>query len=170
MKYLFLILNLLFIGCQSNVPIISNFYKDGVVIEYNTSKNLNFFDNEAHSLNIAVYQLSSKDIFTQMCKNINSQTILLKGDKFDPSMKSVNKQVLFPNEQLPIKLDKFKDTRYLGVIAGFYPTPKCKIIPFKVENKYFNSIKFWQYKEIIKTLKVNITFLKNKIKTKVNNE
>jgi len=171
MKYLFSIFTILmFIGCKSDVPIVSNFYKDGVIVEYNTSKDLNFFDNEPHSLDITIYQLSSKDVFTQMCNSLNSQTILLQGKNFDTSMKSVNKKVIFPNEKVSIKLDKFKDTRYLGVIAGFYPVPKCKVIPFQVQDKYFNSLKFWQHKEVIKTIKAEILFSKDDIEIKVKND
>jgi type VI secretion system VasD/TssJ family lipoprotein len=166
-KYIFMILFFLFYGCSSTsnntTPIVSTYKPNGIKIKYLSSKDLNYFENESHTLLLVIYQLQDKNMFEELCNTQNGINVLLKGNLASKSVLGVNKKIIFPNTNGIITEDKLNNAKYIGIVAGFYKKPQCLLIPLKVKNKYFSSIKFWKPKKVVENLNAKIKLYRDNI-------
>jgi type VI secretion system VasD/TssJ family lipoprotein len=169
-KLLMFLILALFYGCSSSqpVPVETSYQRGGIKINYEASDKLNFFENESHSIMVFIYQLSDKNIFTSMCNNQNGVYQLLKGQTFDKSVLDVTKKIILPGTKGTIVEDRLQNTKYVGLVAGYFNSPKCVLIPLKIKKSYFSSVKFWKPIKYIENLNLNVIFLKNNIQIKGN--
>jgi len=167
-KLLILFFILSFFGCGNskniNLDNLNSPYKaNGIKLHYLSLKNLNKFENQSSSIVLWLYQLNDKNMFNQLCKTMNGKIELLKGKNFDKSVINISKNIIFPDTNGTIILDKLKNTKFLGIVAGFYESPKCLLIPFKTKTTYFNSLKFWQPKMTVENLEAKIKLFGNNV-------
>ncbi|GAB6074648.1 type VI secretion system lipoprotein TssJ [Nautilia lithotrophica] len=168
-KYLLFLIIFLFYGCGSSsqpTPIKTSYQPGGIKINYESSNRLNFFENEAHSIIVFIYQLSDKNMFEALCNDQSGVYELLKGKIFDKSVLNVTKKIIFPAQKGSIIEDRLQNTKYIGIVAGYFNSPKCILIPLKIKNAYFTSVKFWKPTKYIENLNTNIVFLEDNIQIK----
>ena len=116
-----LVFVLIMSGCSSNkVPPRVEYKPSGIVISYNSVPNLNAYDQSPHSLILAVYQLDNINAFHQLNSNKVGIQKLLTLDKLDPSFLGIDKRFIFANESGIITLDRLENTRWVGIVAGYY--------------------------------------------------
>lgn len=81
---------------------------------------LNLYDQRPHSLVLKVFQLSDQKPFSDHRKTVFGLQQMLTNDKFDPAVVSVNRYIIQPGSDQVITLDRQKDARFVGIVAGFY--------------------------------------------------
>lgn len=94
--------------------------REGIVLHLSASQDVNFFNNAAHSLYVVTYQLSDPNGFNRLRETPAGIGQLLEGKPFDASALSTRPTVLQPGQQTELKLDRLENTRYVGVVAGYY--------------------------------------------------
>jgi type VI secretion system VasD/TssJ family lipoprotein len=108
-------------GCSSDKTPPRVAYKpSGIVISYNSVANLNSYDQSPHSVMLAIYQLDNINAFHQLSTNKAGIQKLLTLNKFDPSVLGVDKRFVYANESGVITLDRLENTRWVGIVAGYY--------------------------------------------------
>ena len=106
------------VGCTTNKEV--PFAEQAVVIDISAERDLNSFNKRPHTLAVIVYQLSEPNVFNQMLEDPEGVSVLLQGEAFDSSVKSRRRVVIQPGEKRVLTMDRAADTRYLGVVAGYY--------------------------------------------------
>ena len=109
----FLILILFFIGCSQKEP-VAVYEPESIKIIYTSSKNLNIYDGESHPVVLMVYQMNEIQKFDSLTKNVNGIDKLLKNTIEDPSIVSVNKYIVNPNENQEIGVFLLLGTSGIG--------------------------------------------------------
>jgi len=124
-----LVLLLLMVGCSSDKTPPKVAYKpSGIVISYDSVSNLNSYDQSPHSVMLAVYQLDNINAFHQLSSNKAGIQKLLTLNKFDPSVLGVDKRFVYSNESGVITLDRLENTRWVGIVAGYYNLSSNQVI------------------------------------------
>ena len=107
-------------GCATKSKDDYRYIKDALVINLNATDDLNTFNNQSHTVVLALYELSNPNIFNQMLEAPEGVVQLLEGKQFDESVLSRRKLVIQPGENKEFRIDRVEGARYLGVVAGFY--------------------------------------------------
>ena len=97
-----------------------SFAPEGIQIQYTADKMLNVFENEPHTLILAVYQLNNINAFNNLTKDIEGLKKLLQVQSFDSSVVGMNKLVVQPGEEKTVVLNRAEDAKWVGIIAGYY--------------------------------------------------
>lgn len=120
---------LILAGCSSDKTPPKVAYKpSGIVISYNSVENLNSYDQSPHSVVLAIYQLDNINAFHQLAGNKAGLQKLLGLNKFDPSVLGVDKRFVYANESGIITIDRLENTRWIGVVAGYYKLSPTEVI------------------------------------------
>lgn len=124
-----LVLMLLLGACSSDkVPPRVAYKPSGIVISYASESNLNSYDQSPHSVMLAVYQLDNINAFHQLSGNKAGIQKLLTLNKFDPSVLGIDKRFVYSNESGVITLDRLENTRWVGIVAGYYNLSSNQVI------------------------------------------
>ena len=157
---------LLLYGCSHKEPLAS-YKKDSILIKYQSSKNLNQYKNASHSLVLRVYQLRSIKKFKEIYAQEKGIKQLMLGDNLDNSFITSSKYIIIPNKQGMITIDRFEETRFIAVVAGFYKYKhKNNIIlisPIPRNNNYLG-LTSSSYKNLKLNIKINKDSIHNEQK------
>lgn len=93
---------------------------EGIQIDVKADHLLNTYDGEAHSVKIAVYQLTNNTAFLERSKTRDGCNELLRSQKFDPSVIHFEQAIAKPNDSRLITIDRIAGAKWIGVIAGYY--------------------------------------------------
>ena len=103
------------------------FESGAITLRYTAAKNLNQYNNAAHTLVLVVYQLSEAADFknyTQTADGIKRllnlyetearKTIQLK------NLEDLQRFILTPGTEKTLRIDRAKDARWVGLVAGYF--------------------------------------------------
>ena len=113
-----------------------------ITLHLATSRDLNLFESKAHSIQICVYQMDSKEAFIEKAASAEGILELLKAAPFDDSVKTVTRLFLQPFEEKVLKLDRAENATFVGIVAGFFdaaPDQSAKV--WQIQPKAVES--FW---------------------------
>ncbi len=91
-----------------------------IQVQYTAADNLNYYENQAHTILLVVYQLNGLNAFNQQVKTEEGLNKLLAGEKFDNSVTGVDQAFIEPGEEKTLVLDRYENTMNIGVVAGYY--------------------------------------------------
>ena len=134
------------LSCSHNPdPVPSwGFEPNGIRIYYAADKMLNTVEGSAHTVLLAVYQLTDANAFQKLAKYEDGIRRLLEGQQSDPSFTATQRFFVEPGESRSISLDRTENTRWLGVVAGYYNLDPSRVsrvfeIPHTVQTEGFIS-------------------------------
>lgn len=107
-------------GCASKGKEMPPYVKDAIGIKITAAPDLNFFNNQSHTLVLAVYELSDPNIYKQMLESSEGVVQLLEGKQFDATVLSRRRATVQPGENTSFVMDQVEGARYVAVVAGFY--------------------------------------------------
>lgn len=108
------------VGCAGKSKEVPPYVKDAIAINIAAVPDLNFFNNQSHTLVLAVYELSDPNMFKQMLESSEGVAQLLEGKQFDATVLSRRRAVVQPGETSSFIMDQVEGARYFAVVAGFY--------------------------------------------------
>lgn len=111
---------MLIVGCANKGKEIPPYVKDAIGINITAAPDLNFFNNQSHTLVLAVYELSDPNIYKQMLESSDGVVQLLEGKQFDATVLSRRRATVQPGETTSFVMDQVEGARYVAVVAGFY--------------------------------------------------
>lgn len=107
-------------GCASKGKELPPYVKDAIGINITAVPDLNFFNNQSHTLVLAVYELSDPNVYKQMLESSDGVVQLLEGKQFDSTALSRRRATVQPGEKTSFVMDQVEGARYVAVVAGFY--------------------------------------------------
>jgi type VI secretion system VasD/TssJ family lipoprotein len=113
----------------SSAPLVKqppewSYEKDAIALKFTADRQLNLFQQRAHSLLICLYQLRDPSAFNQLMDEKDGLAKLLDCNRFDPSVSHARRLVLQPNQNLTEQVDRAEGARFVGVVAGYYTLRK----------------------------------------------
>ncbi|MDR2669156.1 MAG: type VI secretion system lipoprotein TssJ [Desulfovibrio sp.] len=126
--------------------VLWGFADKGVRLELSASKDLNAYEDKAHSLLICVYQLDKRDAFDPLAGTQDGLETLLQCAPFDKSVKSSVRIFLQPGENAVHSLDRAEGAQFVGIACGFYESTPARSVrllqiqPKKTESGHL----FWK--------------------------
>ena len=165
-KLIFFASVLLFIGCSDSPKPVDGsdqqFAHNAISIEYNSSKELNIYDDEPHALVLVVYELNNINSFNTLKKDGAGIVKLLGAKKFDESVMNVHKFFISPNETKKLMLDRATGTVWVAMVAGYYDMrPSASTRVYKIPD--YSAWKFYKSEEKQKFLAIKLYFDKSSI-------
>jgi type VI secretion system VasD/TssJ family lipoprotein len=115
-----LLLSLLAAGCAGKGKEVPPYVKDAIEFKVSAVPDLNFANNQSHTVVLVVYELSQPNIFKQMLESSDGVVQLLEGKQFDSSVLSRRRAIVQPGENTSFLMDQVEGARYVAVVAGFY--------------------------------------------------
>jgi type VI secretion system VasD/TssJ family lipoprotein len=89
-------------------------------LRFRAAKDLNAFENKAHTLQVCVYQLDKRDAFDLLKGTPEGIGSLLQCAPFDKSVKSATRIFLQPGETAAHSLDRAEGALFVGVVCGYF--------------------------------------------------
>ena len=96
------------------------FAAKAIEIRFKADAGLNYYEDEPHTLAVAIYQLSDPNVFGSYGVNRDKLTEIMTAHRFDPSVTSFNQFFIQPGEEQVIRLDRAENSRFVGIVAGYY--------------------------------------------------
>lgn len=96
------------------------FAAKAIQLRFKADAGLNYYDGEAHTLAVAVYQMSDPNIFLSYGVTREKLTEIMDAHRFDPSVTTFNLLFIQPGEERVIRLDRAENSRFLGIVSGYY--------------------------------------------------
>lgn len=128
-------------ACAGGGKEVPPYVKDAIELKIGAAPDLNFFNNQAHTVILAVYELSEPNMFKQMLESSDGVVQLLEGKQFDGSALSRRREVIQPGDNKSIVMDQVEGARYVAVVAGFYsmqgPTNFSRLYPIELKGGFF---------------------------------
>ena len=109
-------------AAQSEDPaqVLWPYAEKAITVQVSADRDLNLFDQKAHSLQFCVYQLASPEAFLDLAATQEGINRLLKADAFDPSVKSVCRMFIQPLEDNVFHLDRADGAHFVGIVCGYF--------------------------------------------------
>ncbi len=104
------------------------FCEDCVSFGITADPQLNLHQGIPHSLKLCIYQLSEPNSYKQLGQSMNGLYDLLDCKRFDSSVKAAQQEFIYPGTQQRLTFDRAEDTRFIGIVAGYYNLRKEDII------------------------------------------
>lgn len=108
--------------CAQTAPPVNplSYLHDGIRINIRADSTLNRFEGKAHTLKLAVYQLTDNSGFVDLAKTADGINQLLKIEKFDPTVVGRDRLIIQPNENKSITIGRVENAKWVGIVAGYY--------------------------------------------------
>jgi len=163
-RLIFFVYVLLFVGCSSSPKPIDGsdeqFSQKAISIKYNSSKELNVYDDEPHVIALVVYELNNINSFNTLKKDKAGIIKLLEAKKFDKSVMSTHKYFISPDETKELLLDRATGTVWIAMVAGYYDMqPSESTLVYKIPE--YSAWKFYESEEKQKFLTIKLYFDKS---------
>ena len=118
------------------------FEKEAIRLQVKADYKLNFYDEEAHTLLLCIYQLSDPNAFNQLSNDEDGLYTLLNCTLFGEGATASKRMIIQPGQDIDIMLDRAEGARYVAMTAGYYIMEKNRMvkivdIPEIVETKGF---------------------------------
>ena len=81
--------------------------------------NMNYEDEQAHTLRLCLYQLEKPDAFNELAATSEGLARLMLCQRFDPSVKDLHSQIIQPGLLDSQVLDRAEGARHVAVVAGY---------------------------------------------------
>ncbi len=91
-----------------------------IQIQYRADEKLNTYQDKPHTLAFVVYQVTDINPFNNLVKDAAGLATLLKGEKFDPSVMSVDRFFIEPGDTNRLDIDRYENVKWVGIVAGYY--------------------------------------------------
>jgi type VI secretion system VasD/TssJ family lipoprotein len=89
-------------------------------LRFGAARDLNAFENKAHTLQVCVYQLDKRDAFDLLRGTPEGISSLLQCAPFDKSVKNATRIFLQPGETATHTLDRAEGALFVGVVCGYF--------------------------------------------------
>ncbi|MDR2800405.1 MAG: type VI secretion lipoprotein TssJ [Desulfovibrio sp.] len=89
-------------------------------LRLSAARDLNSFEDKAHTLQLCVYQLDKRDAFDLLKNSQDGIGNLLRCSPFDPSVKGMTRIFLQPGETAAYDLDRAEGALFVGVVCGYF--------------------------------------------------
>jgi type VI secretion system VasD/TssJ family lipoprotein len=116
--------------------------KEAIRMQVKADYRLNYYDEEAHTLLLCIYQLSDPNAFNQLSNDEDGLYTLLDCKLFGDGAAASKRMIIQPGQDIDIMLDRAEGARYVAMAAGYYIMEKDRMvkivdIPEIVETKGF---------------------------------
>jgi len=110
-----------------------DFDAQAISLRFSSPQQLNMYMGKPHSLYIKVFQLSDVKVFQDIAKTPAGIRELLTSEDIDSTILGSSSLTIAPNRQENLVLDRFKETRFVALVTGYYQMePKESIRIFKI--------------------------------------
>ena len=92
---------------------------NSINIHFESDYLLNEYDNAPNPLNVCIYQLSDIAPFEQKIQDNEAIRDLVNCKSFDNAVKFKEEEVIYPSKKGVIKLDRYKDVQYVGIVSAY---------------------------------------------------
>jgi type VI secretion system VasD/TssJ family lipoprotein len=106
-------------GASSPEQMAWGFAAKAITLNIRATVDLNFQNEQAHTVLLRLYQLSDLTAFKQLADKSDGLIKLLQGDFADPSVKYVDKLVVAPGELTTQIYDRVEGVKFVALVAGF---------------------------------------------------
>jgi type VI secretion system VasD/TssJ family lipoprotein len=96
------------------------FAAKAIEIRFKADATLNYYDDEPHTLAVAVYQMSDPSVYLSYGVNREKLTEIMEAHRFDPSVTSFDQFFFQPGEERVIRIDRAENSRFVGIVAGYF--------------------------------------------------
>lgn len=93
--------------------------KDALKITLQADTELNTYNDEAHTLQICIYQLKDPNGFNQLLETEDGLYKLLECSMFDGSVANYKSYILSPGKTQTVLMDRAEGAKYIGIVAGY---------------------------------------------------
>ncbi len=128
-------------ACAGGGKEVPPYVKDAIELKIVAAPDLNFSNNQSHTVILAVYELSDPNVFKQMLESSDGVVQLLEGKQFDSSALSRRREVIQPGDNKTIVMDQVEGARYVAAVAGFYsmqgPTNFSRLYAIDLKGGFF---------------------------------
>lgn len=149
-------------GCSSKPPVVpqTGFVKAGsspdavtwafapnaLLLHIKSDGELNFEDEQPHTVMICVYQMDDPSVFQELAQNEDGLAKLLTCQRFDKSFKAVSRRIVPPGAVDSIPMDRAEGAKQVGIVAGYHKLvpggmTRTWAVPLSVETK---GMLFWK--------------------------
>lgn len=93
--------------------------KDAITLDIKADRDLNMYDDESHTLAMAIIQVSSPKKYTKLLQTTEGLSEAIANDtKFD-DLTGFDRIYVSPAEETTVSLDRHKDTKYVFIVFGY---------------------------------------------------
>jgi type VI secretion system VasD/TssJ family lipoprotein len=103
-----------------NLPLTRSYALGAIQVNYRADPGLNLYEDKSHTLVFVVYQLNGVNGFTNLGKDADGISKLLKAERFDATVMGVSKFFIEPGETKRLDIDRMENVKWVGVVAGYY--------------------------------------------------
>jgi len=154
-------MTLFFVACSSPQP-SNSFARYAIVIDYESSPELNVYNEQPHVIPLVVYQLSDINSFNTLKKDKAGIIKLLEAEKFDKSVTSVHKYFVSPAQHFDFLVDRASGTKWVALVAGYYEMqPAQSTLEYQVPE--YDPWDIFQSEEEQKRLRIKVYFERSSI-------
>lgn len=101
--------------------------KDALKLTLQADPELNMYNNEAHTLQLCIYQLKEPNGFNQLTQSEDGLYTLLGCTMFDGSVANYQSFIISPGKQQTIMIDRAEGAKYIGLAAGYADIQKDRV-------------------------------------------
>lgn len=94
--------------------------KEGVLLEITAATDLNLYQNLPHTLLLTVFQMSDGAAFHKLVADPRQLARALESGQAGPAFLQLSRYVVSPGRRTLLALDRVQQTRYVGIVAGYY--------------------------------------------------
>lgn len=105
---------------QAKVEVTWPYAKDAILLEVESSPDLNRHANQSHAVVLGVVQLDDEKSFPKILTDTGTVVDLLTTGKLSAGVLQMDRYVVNPGERHVVKIDRVQDTRFVGLLAGYY--------------------------------------------------
>jgi type VI secretion system VasD/TssJ family lipoprotein len=104
--------------------------KEAISLYYKSDSQLNSYQGNPHTLMLCIFQLRDPNAFNQLIEEEEGLSKLLECNRFDPSVSSSKRLVIYPGKEKTELFDRAEGTKYIGIVAGYYMLQKERAVRF----------------------------------------
>jgi type VI secretion system VasD/TssJ family lipoprotein len=152
---------ILFFACapKPDPEPIWRFQPESIRIRYTADAMLNSYNGSAHTLVMTVYQLATRETFTELSKSGEGLQKLLETRRFDQSVTGLDRFIVQPGEEKTLVIDRAEDARWVGIVLGYYDLrPEQATHVFSIDHTVVTSGRFRKTKTaVVKPLIIDLS-------------
>lgn len=94
-----------------------------ITVNISATPDLNALDDIANSCSFLVIQAQKSSTLDKILNNPSQLKTLFSGGSEDDILK-IDQYSVMPSQQTTLHIDRIENTRYIAIVAGYYPFPK----------------------------------------------
>jgi predicted component of type VI protein secretion system len=110
------------------VPPKWDYEKDAIRLHLKGDPQMHLHQGVPHTLVFCLYHLIDPNAYNQLIDEKGGLEKLCECSRFDPSVTNATRFIMNPNEELTKLLDRPANSKYVGVIAGYYQLQKENVV------------------------------------------